>query len=486
MSRLLFLIATALSIFHKRAVREGGVLLVFFAFSACLCLSQRAAAAGWFVAPDGDDSAAGTLAKPFATVRRAQQSASSGDTVYLRGGTYKMKESQIAQFSGIFANITVLDKSGEKGKPITYTAYQDEQPVFDCSGVKPAGHRVNAFFIPGSWLHLRGIAVTGVQVTITGHTQSICFEVQGNDNILERLSMHDGQAIGIYLSRRASRNLVLNCDAWNNWDRTSEGGRGGNVDGFGCHGTGEGNVFRGCRAWYNSDDGFDCINMTQPVVFENCWAFYNGLNQKGDSLGDGNGFKAGGYGVANSSVPDPVPRNVVRNCIAVGNKVSGFYANHHPGGGDWFNNSAYANKRANYNFLGYKPDADKTKRGVSVPGTGHVIRNNLSHGTTPDRAFIQLAETGNQIDHNAFPPEMVFSDSDFESLDETQLTAPRQSNGGLPKLTFLKPKRGSPAINAGVDVGLPFTGAAPDIGAIPVAFEYSPDSKTAAPEKTRP
>lgn len=419
--------------------------VAFVALCGCFCFSGRTVAAEWYVAPDGNDAAAGSLEKPFATVQRAQKEVSPGDTVYLRGGTYRMKKSQIARREGIFAYLMVLDKSGAKGKPITYSAYQDEKPVFDCTDIKPAGYRVDAFFVTGSWLHLRGIDVTGVQVTITSHTQSVCFEVHGDNNIFERLTMHDGQAIGIYLAKRASHNLVLNCDAWNNWDYTSEGGRGGNADGFGCHGDGAGNIFRSCRAWYNSDDGFDCINQAQSVVFENCWAFYNGLNKAGKSLGDGNGFKAGGYGIRNSkNVPDSIPRNIVRNCIAVRNKVSGFYANHHPGGGDWLNNSAYANGRANYNFLCHKPDSDKNEPGVDVPGTGHVIRNNLSHGTTPEKAVINLADAGNKNDRNAFPPAVILSDSDFESLDETQLTAPRQPNGDLPKLTFLKLKAGSP------------------------------------------
>ena len=46
------------------------------------------------------------------------------------------------------------------------------------------------------------------------------------------------------------------------------------ADGFSTSGTG--NVFRGCRAWFNSDDGYDCINAKALVTFDNCWAFYNG------------------------------------------------------------------------------------------------------------------------------------------------------------------------------------------------------------------
>src|SRR3954447_17497892 len=71
-----------------------------------------AAGRSWYVAPTGEDAAPGTLEKPFATVQRAQRAARPGDTVFLRGGTYHMTESQIARSKGIFASITVLDRSG--------------------------------------------------------------------------------------------------------------------------------------------------------------------------------------------------------------------------------------------------------------------------------------------------------------------------------------------------------------------------------------
>jgi hypothetical protein len=187
----------------------------------------------WYLAPTGDDEAAGTLDEPFATVSRVQKEVQAGDTVFFRGGRYAMEESQNSERDGIFARLMVLDKSGEPGSPITYRAHQNEKPVFDCAAVKPERQRVPAFYVSGSWLRLEGLAVTGVQVTIKKHTQSICFESQGSHNLFERLSMHDGQAIGIY-HVRGSDNLFLNCDAWNNWDDTSEDGRGENVDGFGC------------------------------------------------------------------------------------------------------------------------------------------------------------------------------------------------------------------------------------------------------------
>src|SRR6266853_1005070 len=333
-------------------------------------VSAASASVSWYVSPGGDDSSPGSLEKPFATVQRAQQSAAPGDTVFIRGGAYHMTEAQIARGKNIFASITVLDKSGAPGKPITYRAYQDERPIFDCSAVKPEGQRVSAFLVTGSWLHLLGLEVTGVLVTIKTHTQSICFESNGSHNVFERLSMHDGQAIGIYHVRGAD-NLFLNCDAWNNWDYTSEDGKGGNVDGFGCHPTkgSTGNVFRGCRAWFNSDDGYDCLGAQESVIFDNCWALYNGYSPKWDRLGDGNGFKAGGYGSAAADrLPNPIPRHVVRFCLAVGNKNSGFYSNHHPGGSDWISNTAYRNG-TNFNMLCRLAD-----NVTDVDGFGHKLR----------------------------------------------------------------------------------------------------------------
>ena len=224
-------------------------------------------AAVYYVAVNGNNANVGTLTKPFATIQRAQDAIKPGDTVYIRGGNYRMSEAMIAKSDRLFADVTYLDKSGAPGKPINYFAYPKEKPVFDYSDVKPANQRVIAFQVEGSWIHLRGLEVVGVQVTIKTHTQSECFENHGSNNIFEQLSMHDGMAIGFYLLS-GSNNLILNCDAYRNFDNFSENGRGGNTDGFGCHPRpgSKGNVFRGCRAWFNSDDGYDVISSSEAAM----------------------------------------------------------------------------------------------------------------------------------------------------------------------------------------------------------------------------
>src|SRR5207302_4251687 len=152
-----------------------------------------------------------------------------------------------------------------------------------------------------------------------------------SNNIYEQCLMHDGMAIGFDLTQ-GSNNLVLNCDAYRNYDSVSESGAGGNTDGLGGHPNSTsytGNVFRGCRAWFNSDDGYDCINAFNSITFENCWSFFNGYTSDFVSRGDGNGFKSGGYGLTPSATPSPVPRHVTQFCLAVHNKANGFYSNHH-------------------------------------------------------------------------------------------------------------------------------------------------------------
>jgi hypothetical protein len=343
--------------------------------------------------------------------------------------------------------------------------------VFDLSEVKPARLRVTAFQVEGSWLNLKGLTVIGVQVTIVTHTQSICFDNEGSNNCYEQLTMRDGQAIGFWLGH-GSNTLVLNCDAYRNHDYTSENKRGGNVDGFGFH-VPKGsvnNVFRGCRAWFNSDDGFDFISTAEPVTVEHCWAAYNGFDPKFTSLADGNGFKAGGYARRPASeLPNPIPRHVVRQCVAVGNKAAGFYANHQPGGVDWFNNTAYRNG-TNFNMLG-RNVADVN----DVPGYGHKMRNNLGYKGRTELS--NLNRDASDVSSNYFDLPVQVDAADFAGLDEADLTQPRQPNGALPNVPFLHLVKGSDLIDRGVDVGLPFAGKAPDLG----AFEF--DEKAAGAQK---
>lgn len=429
------------------------LLLLAFLLSHFLSFSTA-----YYVAPTGKDANSGTINSPVETIKKAQSLASSGDTVFIRGGVYMMREEQIARYYKIWAFVTKLDKDS-----ISYLAFPNETPVFNYANIKPVNRRVTAFFISGNNIKIRGIEVTAVQVTIKNHTQSECFEIQGSNNTLEQLKMYDNMAIGVYVSK-GSDNLILNCDAYRNWDSVSENGKGGNTDGFGCHAPKpyKNNVFRGCRAWFNSDDGFDLISSGEPVLIDNCWAFYNGYTSDFKKRADGNGFKIGGYSdTPLNKLPNPIPRNTVQFCLAVGNKQSGFYSNHHLNGNDWYNNTAYRNKR-NYNLLNRKSatEADYLK---DVPGWGHIMSNNLGYAAA-DIEITNIDKSACTLKNNYFDLNLAITDSDFLSLDESFLTALRKSDGSLPETPFLRLNPSSNLIDAGIDIGFPFKGKNPDLG----------------------
>lgn len=344
-----------------------------------------------------------------------------------------------------------------------------ETPVFDFSAVKPAARRVTAFFVRAHDLHFRGFHVVGVQVTIrageASNTQSENFRISnGHRNRLERLTLRDGMGVGVYVIGSSADNLVLNCDAYNNagLDRVSIG----NVDGFGCHtrAEGTGNVFRGCRAWLNSDDGFDLINCHAPVVIENCWAAFSGYKDAALTVAaDGNGFKAGGYGRNGSALPATIPRHVVRFSLAVRNRASGFYANHHPGGIDLVHNTAFRNA-TDYNLLNVLAD-----NLTDVPGYGHFLRNNL--GFSPRSVSVSNFDPAAcDTSHNYFELPVAVTADDFVSAPTdtaallAAISAPRAADGSLPAIDLLRLRDDSDLIDRGAVLSLPYNRAAPDLG----------------------
>jgi hypothetical protein len=443
-------------------------------FSLCLLLlaawwfaAEPAFPATWFVATNGADTVnSGTSNSPFSTITRAQTAASAGDTVYLRGGTYFLNNSNLTATNSPWAIVNNITKSG-----ISYIAYPGELPVFDFSNVKPAilaSNRVTAFHVTANNCMFKGFDVVGVQVTVAAvHTQSENFRVDGgSNNRFEQLRMHDGMANGWYLTSGAS-NLVLNCDAYNN--RGLDSGSLGNTDGFGCHPnktSGSGNIIRGCRAWFNSDDGYDCINAFAVVTFDHCWSFYNGyFTNFSSSTGDGNGIKAGGYGVSGSPYPTPIPHHVVEFCLAVRNRASGFYANHHLDGQVWLNNTAYRNA-TDFNML---CSTNNSSSAGDVPGFNHVMKNNLGYlASSKETNNLDVAQC--DVSYNFFTLPVSVTAGDFITLDESLLTAPRQANGDLPYVNFARLTNTSDCINVGTNLWFPFYGAAPDLG----AFEFGP------------
>lgn len=386
-----------------------------------LCGAGQVHAATWYVAPNGADSASGTIDAPWRSAARAQRAAQPGDTVYFRGGLYAITEatspcaSRRATVSGI-----VFDKSGSEGKPIRYWAHPGERPVFDFSRMVD-DCRVKGVEVVADWLHIRGLEVSGApqQPQNRLNHESWGVWVKGSHNVFELLDLHHNMGPGLFI-KDGAYNLVLNSDSHDNYDPYTSNGAGQSADGFGAHvGPNQpGNVFRGCRAWANSDDGFDLINAYSPVAIESSWAWGHGYlpgTHTPLEAGNGNGIKAGGYG--GKYVPNGV-RHTVRNSVAFDNKVAGFYANHHPVALEFSDNTAFANG-VEFNMRGIAADGSLVYLGT--------LRGNRGLGGAP-----KLLVAGADSAANSWDAGRAAPDVDLAALKAAGWDGPRQPDGALP------------------------------------------------------
>ena len=452
----------------KIPTKLGRFALLFGLVGSLGTLAARDAwATEYYVAPTGSDSNSGTKDSPWGTLQKGADTAAAGDTVWIRGGTYKTTTPK-SSGAGI-----QLSKSGTSDtNRVKIWAYPGETPLFDFSNLQIAnGAYTFGIVISGSWVHLKGIEECCVPMNTKANNG---IANNGSNNILELLNAHNNQGSGIQVGS-GSGNLALNCDSHDNYDPGSQngGGAGEDADGFGVHG-GSGTVgttIRGCRAWWNSDDGYDFLSDESPVLIENSWAFGAGyFNYGNGKAGNGNGFKIGS---SKTGI-----RHTVRNCVAWGNKANGFYANHSSGGNTWYNNTSFQNG-TQYNMLAStwsEPNGGGTRTdGVTLSGDkAHILRNNI--GFPNDNQYVN--GYGVDTKFNTWDLNIVPAAKDFLSVTDPSLTAkdatvetlagaigPRQADGSLPNVDFLKLAAGSAMIDKGTDVQLPFVGAAPDLGA---------------------
>jgi hypothetical protein len=99
------------------------------------------------------------------------------------------------------------------------------------------------------------------------------------------------------------------------------------------------------------------------------------------------------------------------------------------------------------------------------PSSGtHRLVNNISYD-----GGVDMASTNEEIT-NSWNIINVSAD-DFASLDTTGVRGPRQEDGSLPELYFLRLSENSKALDMGTDIGWDFEGEAPDLGAYEGGYE---------------
>ena len=391
--------------------------------------------AAFYIAPNGNDNNKGDITQPFATLTKAWTVIASGDLVYMRGGTYRFS-----------SNVELNGKDGTAGNLTKIWAYPGEKPIIDYSHKTWAGGTFALNLYP-SYLHLKGIRVTNmVQSSSPVHTG---MRVVGSNTILENCEVDRIGGYGYKIDNNANNVLFLNCDAHHCGDpfNNYENGNGFNA----TTNSGTGHRFDGCRAWLNGDDGFDTYGANGYIEYNNCWSFKNGYFDNGTpTSGDGEGFKIG----PNRNGIITTTLRKYTNCIAFDNYFRGFAQSAETLNTfetEIYNCFTFRNRSVGFSF--------------DVVGVQNIVKNNVSY---LDGASKNIS-TASLNTNNNWNGGVTVTYADFMSIDATGADGPRQSDGSLPNLQFLRLASGSDLINAGANVGIPYSGSAADLG----PFEYS-------------
>jgi hypothetical protein len=415
------------------------VLIVIF-----LTITLSLSGTTFYVSTTGKDSNPGTITQPFATWDYALNLVVAGDMVYIRGGVYYTSG---RQYSGSYFGVRVYNRNGTSKNPIEVLAYPGEIPILDCINITQAGYHSGIVLDDCNYWNIKGLTVRNLKEYQSNGTYNYPVNgwALGNcSNITLELCNVYGCGHGFTLGGSSDYIYYKNCDSYENADYYDAGGL---ANGFSINiRTGKHIFYEGCRAWANSDDGWDSFGGDGYITITNCWAFENG--EWDGQYGNGAGFKTG----KSSGATESGVQRTLTNCVAWDNTGFGFDESQDNDGTSIQHNiincTSYNNSTGfNFSYSGAKTD---------------IIRNVISYS--------EIVGTlgGNTFDHNSWQNGLSVSDADFVSLNSEQAKGARLSNGDLPVITFLHLVEGSDLIDAGVDVGLPYSGKSPDIG----AFEF--------------
>ena len=394
-------------------------VLIFVLFAAQL------RAQTYYVSTIGSDSSDGSFDHPFRTIPKGISLATvPGTTVYVRGGTYA------------YSTTITISRSGNSSNMYRLFAFPGERVFLDFSSM-PISSSNRGIRLSGSYWYIKGF-----DIWKAGDNG---MNVSGSNNIIEFCSFSENSDTGLQIGGGASNNQIINCDSYFNADPSN-----GNADGFAPKlDVGTGNYFYGCRSWQNSADGWDGYIRPRPAVvptttLENCWCFRNGYLKTGvASSGNGNGYKMGGSDSANLS-----HTMILKNCLSFQNRVKGFDQNNNHGSMTLLNCTSFSNG---------------TNYGMNGPidnGSVMTLKNCISAGT----GAVNLPATA-VLATNSWMSPFVVTNTDFVSVDTAGVRGPRNPDGSLPHLDFMRLAPGSDLIDAGTNVGLPYNGPAPDLGA---------------------
>lgn len=468
----------------------------------------------YYVSTTGSDSNDGSFGSPFATWQFGINAADTpGDTVFIRGGTYYSIEPISIDPDDA---ITPTGGIGTYAAPIVVMSYPGEWAILDCEAhcenwSNPWTFYNNAISINNTEYYVfKDFEIQNVHQCESVVDGAISSAYSCNLTF-EHIIMHDIGQRGYWIQGGAwnsfdgpdpetpiapskwgfghpDTTMFINCDAYNLCDSISST-PGNAADGWKTvHYDGNVVMWYGCRAWNYTDDAIDPNNISGGLrIIKNCWAMpgYTYTSLGGWDI-ERNGFKcSGALAGRNPDWSNDSTYLIITNCIAYRANQGFLQLNYTlPTQAEIYNNTAFG---CGISYVGFGstptyPNSEKYHNNISYEPTS------LNAIAQPYHVFIgsnQYTESHNtwtwQTDYPYYTQnsDYILTSDDFASVDTiaiwNELTAPRQADGSLPTITTLALAPTSDLIDGGIDVGLPYNGTAPDLG----AFEFGDASVNA-------
>lgn len=444
-------------------------MLLVVAFVGAFFPGKAFAAATYYVSPSGNDNNNGrSMSTPWKTLSKVNSFAfAPGDTVcFQRGGTWQGQ-----------LNIT---RSGTSGSPITYGAYgTGNLPVISGSNrTIPSNQGQGLINIGASNIVVDGlhssysggygikiyeqsnVSIKNSEVENSNHG-GIVFE-GGSNALVDKCKVHHTNMAGV-ANRDAAMHEAISFANVNTFQAQ-------NNEVYSC-------VEEGIDAKYGARNGIINGNTLYgnngPQIYVDA-AHHIDIygNTTSGSAADKSGISIGVETTYNPGTYRKAEYITVRNNVIYGN-AAGIILWSEPGAEaihdiKIMNNTIIDNNKHNWGGIYFMSG----QAGQYAMG-GNVIRNNILYNNAYNNnnqliggARVIRDDIGAAsyftISHNMI---RTGEPSDAANLNQVATSAPGFENAGIRDYHLTS---GSPAINSGIDVGLPYNGTAPDMG----AFEY--------------
>ncbi len=157
-------------------------LVILLSFIIPYFYGSTAGATGttYYVSPTGSDNNQGTLSNPWRTIQKAADTATQGDTLYIRGGTYHEK-------------ITLQNLQGTSNAWITFSAYNSETVTIDATGIP--GTYDGIFHFQDGCSYIR---ITGIELKSTANHGIFLQGGEINHIRIDHCTIHDCESSAIY------------------------------------------------------------------------------------------------------------------------------------------------------------------------------------------------------------------------------------------------------------------------------------------------